>query len=442
MREADDAGRTPVYVLSKDGQPLMPTVRYGNVRRMLKEHKAVAVRRCPFTVRLLYEPETHVTQPVEVGDDTGSKHNGLSAVAVYGDGRSAEVYASEVQMRTDIVKLLSVRREFRRSRRNRKTRYRKPRFENRVRSKHKGWLAPSVENRILTHERELDFICSILPVTKVTVETASFDLQKLKADMEGLKRPEGTDYQKGEQYGFWNAREYVLFRDGHTCVCCKGRSGDRRLNVHHIVSRQTGGNAPDNLVTLCETCHDGYHKGKVKLPKDIVRKAVFKDAAFMGVMRWTFWDRVKEKLAARGIEAAFTYGYITKNTRIRHGLEKTHCTDARCISGHPEAEPLGYYFYKKKVRCHNRQLHKATTGNGGVRKLNQAPREVKGFRLFDKVVFDGKECFVFGRRSSGYFDLRTLDGTRVHASASYKKIRLLERAATLLTERRKREAIL
>ena len=429
-----------VYVLNKNGKPLMPTERYGKVRRMLQSGQAEVIKRCPFTIRLLYETATNVTQPVEVGDDAGSKHNGVSAVAVYPGGREKEVYASEVQMRTDIVKLLSTRRESRHTRRNRKTRYREPRFNNRIRSKHKGWLAPSVENKILTHMRELEYVCSILPVTKITIETASFDIQKLKADLRGLKAPKGKDYQHGDMYGFWNAREYVLFRDGHTCQCCKGRSGDRILNVHHIESRMTGGDAPDNLVTLCETCHRGYHAGTVRLPKTIRRQASFRDAAFMGIMRRAFYDRVKERYAAEGIGVHMTYGYITKNTRIRHNLEKTHSIDARCISGHPGAEPLGMYYYKQKVRCHNRQIHKAKVNKGGLRKRNQAPHKVKGFRLFDKVRYRNTECFIFGRRTSGYFDLRTLDGTKIHASASWRDITLLEPSHTILTERRVQES--
>lgn len=430
-----------VYVITQNGQPLMPTVRFGKVRRLLNSKKAKVVKRCPFTIKLLYEPATHVTQPIEVGDDTGSRHNGVSAIAIYSDGREKEVYASEVQMRTDIPGLLSTRREFRRVRRNRKTRYRKPRFNNRVHSKKKRWLAPSIENKIRTHIREIEYVCSILPVTEVTIETASFDLQKLKADMAGLDRPQGTEYQQGEQFGFWNVREYVLSRDGHKCVCCHGKTKDSILNVHHIESRKTGGDAPNNLITLCETCHNGYHAGRVKLPKDIKRGAVFKDAVFMGIMRWAFWNRIKKTLMAKDIEVHMTYGYITKNTRIRNNLPKTHCIDARCISDHPAAESLGYYYYKKKVRCHNRQLHKATISKGGIRKQNQAPKEVKGFRLFDRVLYEGTECFVFARRSSGYFDLRHLDGTKVHASANYKKLTLLERTESILVERRRQDIV-
>ena len=416
-----------VYVISKDGQPLMPTERCGKVRRLLRDGKANVVKRCPFTIRLLYETGG-ITQPVDLGIDAGSKAIGVSACS--GD---RELYSAEILLRTDITGNLSARRELRRGRRYRKTRYRQPRSLNRVRSKNKGWLAPSVEAKIGTHVRAAEDILKFLPVSHITVETASFDTQKIRALREGKQAPEGTDYQAGEQLGFWNLREYVLFRDGHRCCCCQGRSGDPVLNVHHIESRQTGGDAPGNLVTLCETCHRLYHRGKVTLPEMVRRTESLRDAAFMGIMRWTFYNRLKERHPGM---VSNTYGYITKNTRIASGLEKSHTADARCIAGHPEAAPLGYLFLQKKVRCHNRQIHKLTVLEGGIRKANQCAKEIRGFRLFDKVRFEGQECFIFGRRTSGYFDLRHLDGTKVHASASFRKLKLLERADTILTERR------
>ncbi len=416
-----------VYVQNKYGQPLMPTTRCGKVRRLLKAGKAKAVKRCPFTIRLLYDTGDAV-QEVDLGIDAGSKVIGLSAST-----ESKELYAAEIMLRADVTENLSVRREHRRSRRNRKTRYRKARFDNRVRSKHKGWLAPSVEVKISSHLKAVSDVMTLLPISHISVETASFDLQKLKADLKGLAAPKGAEYQQGEQLGFWNVREYVLSRDGHTCQCCKGRSKDRILNVHHIESRKTGGDAPNNLITLCETCHKGYHAGTVRLPGSIRRSANFRDAAFMGIMRWAFYQRLKETYPGM---VTMTFGYLTKNARIGNGLEKTHAVDARCISGHPCAEPLGYWYVQKKVRCHNRQLHKAAILKGGVRKSNQAPKEVYGFRLFDRVMYNGQECFIFGRRTSGYFDIRLLDGTKVHPAVSYKKLKLLEHSGNTLTERR------
>lgn len=409
-----------VYVLNINGQPLMPTQRHGKVRRLLKAGKAKVIKRCPFTIQLLYETQDNV-QPVSLGVDAGSKYIGISATT-----EEIVLYEAEIELRNDIVKLLSDRREQRRGRRNRKTRYRKPRFNNRRRKD--GWLAPSVQNKVDSHLTAIRKVYEILPVTKVIVEVASFDIQKIKnLDIKG------TEYQKGEQLGFWNVREYVLWRDNHTCQCCKGKSKDKVLNVHHIESRKTGGNAPNNLITLCETCHKGYHNGTIVLPNAIKRGMRFRDAAFMNIMRWTLYENLKKIYN----NVSLTYGYITKNVRINNGLSKSHYFDARCISGNPTAKPLGYYFYQRKVRCHNRKIHKCKINKGGIRKRNQAAFVVHGFRLYDKVRWDGHECFIFGRRSTGRMDLRLLDGTHINASVGFKNLKLLEKRNNYLTEVRK-----
>ena len=415
-----------VYVLNIGGQPLMPTNRHGKVRRLLNNGKAKVIKRCPFTIQLLYESTNH-TQPISLGIDAGSKTIGLSVTT-----ETKVLFEAKVTLRNDIVDLLSSRREQRRTRRNRKTRYRKCRFQNRVHSKQKGWLAPSVENKINSHLTMVNKVHKILSITNIVVETASFDTQLLKAIEEGKPLPQGIDYQQGEQLGFWNVREYVLFRDNHTCQCCKGKSKDKILNVHHIESRKTGGDSPGNLITLCETCHKGYHKGTVKLPSTIKRGMKFNDAAFMGIMRWAFYNKLKKMYP----NVSMTYGYITKNTRIINSLEKDHHIDARCISGNPLAIPSKNVYLYKKVRCHNRQIHKSTILKGGYRKSNQAPKYVFGYQLFDKVLYNNQECFIFGRRLSGSFDVRLLDGTKLSAGVSYKKLRLLEKRKSYLIERR------
>lgn len=415
-----------VYVLSYAGQALMPTENHAKVRVLLKARKARVIKRCPFTIQLLYKSTTY-TQNVTLGIDVGSKHIGLSATT-----EDKVLYESDVVLRNDITDLLSARRALRHARRNRKTRYRKARFDNRVHGKNNGWLAPSIREKINSHITVTDKVCKLLPITNVVVEVAAFDIQKIKdPDINGI------DYQQGEQLGFWNVREYVLFRDGHECQCCHGKSKDPVLNVHHIESRRTGGNAPNNLITLCETCHKGYHRGIVTLPKTIHRGMRFKDAAFMGIMRWGFYNRLKELYATKGIPVTLTYGYITKNTRIEYGLSKEHFVDARCISGHPDAIPPKEVFYQKKVRCHNRQLHKLTINKGGTRKRNQTSYDVHGYHLFDKVRYQKKPYFIFGRRKSGFFDIRDLSGNRVNkGSISYKKLSLIESKSYYLTERR------
>ena len=414
-----------VYVLDIDGNPLMPTERHGKVRRLLREGKAKVIKRCPFTIQLLYD-STRYIQEVNLGIDSGSKHIGVSATT-----KEKELYAADVELRNDIVDLISTRREMRKTRRNRKTRYREARFNNRVSTKKTGWLAPSIKQKIQTHLTVIANIYKILPVASLIVETASFDIQK-------IKNPDisGEEYQQGEQLGFWNIREYVLFRDSHKCQCCHGKSKDKVLNVHHIESRKTGGNAPNNLITLCETCHRGYHNGTIKLPKSIHRGMSFRDAAFMGIMRKSLLSELR-KIYPNVKE---TYGYITKNTRITHNLPKEHYVDARCISGNPDAKPFGYYFYQKKVRCHNRQIHKANLLKGGLKRNKQAYYLVKGFRLFDKVKCNNKEYFVFGRRQKGSFSIKDLLGQKPNKSGSAipQRIKFLETKHNILTERETR----
>ena len=397
----------------------MPTERFGKVRRLLKNSLAHVVCRIPFTIQLDYDT-TDYTQPVSLGVDAGSKHIGILATT-----SEKELYAADVELRNDIVDKLSTRREQRRTRRSR-LRYRKARFNNRVSSKRKGWLAPSVENKIQTHLTVVEKIHKFLPITNIVVETAAFDIQKINNPSIS-----GSEYQQGEQLDFFNVREYVLFRDNHTCQHCKGKSKDKVLNVHHIESRKTGGDSPNNLITLCETCHKAYHRGEFEL--NVKRGKSFRDAAFMGIMRWGFYDRLKNIYP----NVSMTFGYITKNTRITNNLPKDHYVDARCISGNPMSKPLGYYFYQKKVRCQNRQIHKANFLKGGRKKLNQAPFLVKGFRLFDLVEYQKELYYIFGRRSSGSFDIRKLDGTKVNkGSINCKYLRLVDKRKSILIEKR------
>ena len=392
-----------VYVQDIDGKPLMPTTRHGKVRRLLKSNKAVVVNLCPFTIRLTYISDSY-KQEIVLGVDAGTKHVGLSATT-----KSKELYSSEVILRNDIVDLLSTRRELRRTRRNR-LRYRKPRFNNRVKNKRPGWIAPSVRYKVDAHIRVIDNVCSILPISRIVVEVAQFDTQK-------INNPEisGKEYQEGDQLGFWNVREYVLARDGHKCQNCKGKSKDSILNVHHIESRKTGGNSPSNLITLCETCHKEYHKGNIKLK--VKRGTSFRDAAAMGIMKWKLLDKLKSLYP----NVSMTFGYITKHNRIKHEIKKSHISDAFVISKNFEAKRPGYYFKEKLVRRHNRQIHKMKILKGGKKKMNQAPFKVFGFRLFDKVEFQGNEYFIYARRLSGYFNIRDINSEN-KKDVTYKKL--------------------
>ena len=395
-----------VYVQDIDGKPMMPTTRHGKVRRLLKDNKAVVVNTCPFTIKLTYKTSDY-KQEIVLGVDAGTKHVGLSATT-----KSKELYSGEVILRNDIVELLSTRRESRRTRRNR-LRYRKPRFENRVKSKRLGWVAPSVRHKVDAHIRVIDNICSTLPISRIIVEIAQFDTQK-------IKNPDisGNEYQEGDQLGFWNVREYVLARDGHKCQHCKGKSKDPILNVHHIESRKTGGDSPSNLITLCETCHKEYHKGNIDLK--VKRGKSLRDAAVMGIMKWKLYEELKSRYP----NVSMTFGYITKYNRIKYGIEKSHTSDAFVISRNFNAKRIERQYLKRLIRRHNRQIHKMKILKGGKKKNNQAPFEVFGFRLFDKVLYNNEICFIYGRRKSGCFDIRDFDGKN-SKNVTYKKLKLI-----------------
>ena len=395
-----------VYVQDIDGKPMMPMTRHGKVRRLLKDNKAVVINTCPFTIKLMYKTSDY-KQEIVLGVDAGTKHVGLSATT-----KSKELYSGEVILRNDVVELLSTRRESRRARRNR-LRYRKPRFENRVKSKRLGWVAPSVRHKVDAHIRVIDNICSTLPISRIIVEIAQFDTQK-------IKNPDisGNEYQEGDQLGFWNVREYVLARDGHKCQHCKGKSKDPILNVHHIESRKTGGDSPSNLITLCETCHKEYHKGKIDLR--VKRGKSLRDAAVMGIMKWKLYEELKSRYP----NVSMTFGYITKYNRIKYGIEKSHTSDAFVISRNFNAKRIERQYLKRLIRRHNRQIHKMKILKGGKKKNNQAPFEVFGFRLFDKVLYNNEICFIYGRRKSGCFDIRDFDGKN-SKNVTYKKLKLI-----------------
>lgn len=410
-----------VYILDKEGKPLMPTERHGKVRRLLREGLAHVVRLQPFTIQLDYESTTY-KQEVSLGIDAGSVHIGVSATT-----EKNELFAAEVVLRTDIVKKLASRLEMRRTRRNRKTRYRKPRFDNRRRKE--GWLAPSIRNKVESHLKVIRLVHSLLPVTKTTIEVAQFDTQKIKDD-----NIQGIEYQQGEQMGFWNVREYVLSRDNHQCQHCKGKSKDPILNVHHLESRKTGGNAPNNLITLCETCHKAYHRVEFELK--VKRGTSLRDAAVMNIMRWAVYEQAKAKFE----NVHLTYGYVTKHTRIENGIVKSHCADAFCISRNVKAVRLGSYFKCRCLARHTRTLHVCNPKKGGIRRGAVASHWIGKSRLqkYDSVDYNGIQGYISGS-THGRVYLRDINWKPVSERSLYnvKEIKFISRNNKLLIKAQK-----
>ena len=405
----------------------MPTKRGNMVRHLLKSGVAKVVRYEPFTVMILRDVG-HCVQAVTLGVDVGSRHIGLSATT-----EKKELYSAQVELRDDVTKLLTARREFRRARRGRRHNwYRPSRWANRANEKGNAALPPSIKHKTDSHIRAIRFVCKMLPVSKIVVEIGKFDSQK-------LKNPEiqGEQYQQGTLAGWENLKAYAKYRDGYKCRAC-GRSKHKdgvKLEVHHIIREADGGtDVPENVVTLCEDCHKAHHRGERKLK--LKRPPQHKGEAHMNAMR----NRLMRECYNFGVVVRFTYGYKTAMARREHGIEKSHASDAYCIAGNFCAARNEYNVYLHKfVRRHNRCLHKSTILKGGIRKANQCPHEIFGFRLNDRVCYNGKDWFVHSRRTRGSFVLTDL-GMTDKAEVSYRKIRLIYRVGTQLTERRMRNS--
>lgn len=306
---------TKVLVVNKLGKPLMPTTRR-KARKLLESGRARIYARRPFTIQLLYGCRGY-TQPITLGIDSGYQTIGYSAVT-----KKEELIGGEFKLLEGMSERITERRKYRRTRRNR-LRYRKPRFDNRKRKE--GWLAPSLQHKFDSHIKLVQRIKSRLPVTRVVVETAKFDIQRINnPDIQS------EQYQQGEQYGWKNVSSYIRHRDGYKCQNsnCKNKSEQQILQVHHLGFWKLPPdrtNKPSNLITLCSKCHTpaNHKKGKFLFGWEPKLKS-FKAETFMTIV----YRKLVETL-----NAVETYGYITEADREALDLPKTHHNDAFVIVG-------------------------------------------------------------------------------------------------------------
>jgi hypothetical protein len=293
-------------VLSKKGKPLMPC-KPAKCRRLLKNGNAKIVKMYPFTIQLLFDCEEQV-QEVTLGIDSGYGNIGFSAVS-----ETKELITGTVRLDGKTSERLTERRMYRRGRRN-KLRYRQPRFNNRVRKE--GWLPPSIQRRYDTHINIINRIKKILPITKVIIEVAKFDIQK-------IMNPEiqGTDYQQGNLYDYQNIRSYLMSREKGKCQLCGKDFIGQPSHIHHCKQRsEAGSNRVDNLAILHKACHEKLHKQGLKLSKP----KSYKPNTFMSIIHKRFWKDIPN------LET--TCGYETFIKRNELGLEKSHSTDAFVIA--------------------------------------------------------------------------------------------------------------
>lgn len=371
-----------VFVLNKHSEALMPC-KPRKAKILLREGKAKVVKRNPFTIQLKYGTSGY-KQALTLGVDTGHGEVGLSVVS-----ETKEVFSAVAKMRNDISDKMTTRKMYRVARRGR-LRYRKPRFLNRSASTRKGRLAPSVQWKIDAHAKLINQLKSLLPISKVVLETATFDMAK-------MNNPDiiNVQYQQGVQYNFENIKAYILARDNYQCQsgkkgCCE------KLHVHHVVFRSKGGtDTAKNLLTLCEKHHQSLHAGKWSLP--VIKQKTLKSATIMNVIR--------SRLLKIFPDAIETFGYITKANRYLYGIEKTHTNDAFVIAGGStqEREVERSITFKRK---NNRSLQKNRNGFAPSIRKQRYTIQPK-----DLVKFEGKQYQALGIQNKGAY-LKMTDGIK------------------------------
>ncbi|MHC5673599.1 RNA-guided endonuclease IscB, partial [Nostoc sp.] len=312
-----------VFVLDTNKQPLNP-IPPGQARRLLNLQQAAVYRRYPFTIILKYALGNPEIEPHQLKIDPGSKVTGLAIVQGEKVIWGAELTHRGQQIKND----LESRRAIRRNRRNRKTRYRKPRFFNRTRKP--GWLPPSLNSRVENIQTLVNRITRYVPITGISQELVKFDLQ-------AMQNPEisGKEYQQGTLAGF-EVKEYLLQKWGRKCAYCGVENVP--FEIEHILAKSRGGSdGVSNLTLACHDCNQAKGNGDIKdflakkpdILSRILRQAKLplKDAAAVNSTRWALFNKLKQT----GLPVETGTGGRTKYNRVRLSIPKTHWLDAACV---------------------------------------------------------------------------------------------------------------
>ncbi|MBW4434927.1 MAG: HNH endonuclease [Pelatocladus maniniholoensis HA4357-MV3] len=417
-----------VFVIDLEKRPLDP-VHPAQARQLLRNKKAAVFRRFPFTIILKDSQAYAPVQPIRLKIDPGAKHTGIALV---NDSTGEVVFAAELKHRGFAIRdALTSRRQLRRTRRNRKTRYRKPRFLNRTRSK--GWLAPSLQSRVENIKTWVKRLRKLAPITAISQELVRFDMHLMRNP-----NIQGKEYQQGTLAGY-ETREYLLEKWGRQCAYCGVK--DVPLQIEHIHPRAKGGsNSITNLTLSCSKCNTKKGSKDIKefLKKDQTRlekilkqaKRPLADAAAVNTTRFA----LLEVLKSAGLPVETGSGGLTKFNRSQQNLEKSHWLDAACVGKSTpilnikEIKPLLI-----TANGHGSRQSCRTDKFGFPSRYVPRFKFVKGFQTGDivkAVVGKGKKIGEYvGRvavRTTGSFNISTNNGlvqgiSYKYCSAIHKK---------------------
>jgi 5-methylcytosine-specific restriction endonuclease McrA len=406
-----------VFVLDTNKQPLNP-VHPGHARMLLSHGKAAVFKRYPFTIILKCAVKSPVVESLRIKLDPGSK---ITGIAIVNDTSGEVVFGAELTHRGEAIKKrLESRRGVRRGRRQRHTRYRQPRFDNR-RNKKRGWIAPSLASRVCNVVTWVKRLIRVCPINAISQELVKFDMQ-------AMQNPEisGVEYQQGTLYGY-EVREYLLDKWGRHCAYC-GKTAVP-LEVEHINPRsKSRDDRVCNLTLACKPCNNkkGNQDIRVFLAKnpDVLErilaqaKAPLKDAAAVNATRWILYEQLK----ALGVPVECSSGGRTKYNRVTRGLEKAHWLDASCVGAStPEHLHIaGVVPLRVTANGHGSRQMCLMDKRGFPRTGPKQVKRVKGFQTGDMVkavVTSGvKRGTYVGRvsvRATGYFNITTKGGKTV-----------------------------
>jgi len=396
-----------VFVINMHGEPLMPCSQR-KARLLLKEEKAKIVKYEPFTIQLLYGSSGY-KQEINIGIDTGAKNIGVAITS-----QDKVLVKGTIELRDDVKQLLETRKIYRRSRRNRKTRYRKARFNNRSGDK-TGWLPPSIQSRVDNTISWINKFSSFVPNPKLRIEVGKFDIAKIEnPDIQG------EQYQQGEMYEYRNRMAYLLARENGKCQYChKEYEKGNGWRLHHIWGKHR--DRPEDWALLHESCHIKLHYNHEEKLLQKKKPKSYKESSFMNIIR--------KRLFKEYPSAEFTYGNITFQDRCDLGLDKTHYNDAIAISGIKQIKQnLEFSFLIRQTRIKKRSLHEATPRKGRKQKNTEAKRNAKntvyqdGFHLNDCVSYDGIMGFVTGFCKGGVYVKNVLGEYITKVGKSYKQL--------------------